>query len=340
MNNSFLGHSQKGKGKRMNQSQSGSSSISTSELQSIIDKLRLERVRDTTKKNYYSVWKTFNEFYIHLDIKPKEWADRLTLFIGYLIEFKKVKSQTVRSYISAIKTVLKDDGIEIQEDAYLLSSLVRACKYKNDTINTRLPIQKSLLIEILKFTEDYYIQQGQFYLSVLFKALFISAYFGLFRVSEITMTSSEHAVRVTDVHVGKNKKFLFILRTSTTHCKSNKPQMIKISMKGEVVEKRRQQKNPKKGKTAGRFCPYEILKEYTRIRLSYHDPNEQFFIFKDYTPVSASHMHSTLSLMLKLMLYNEKLYNCHSFRIGHAVIYSKTSSQWKLSKNWGDGNQI
>ena len=47
-------------------------------------------------------------------------------------------------------------------------------------------------------------------------ALFATAYYGLFRVGEIT--DSQHAVKACDVHIGVNKrKLLFILRTSKTH---------------------------------------------------------------------------------------------------------------------------
>ena len=146
-------------------------------MQNIIERLKMETVRSSTRKNYYSVWKTFNNFIIQLDIKPNNWEDRLTLFIGYLIEFKKVQSQTIRSYVSAIKTVLLEDGYEVSEDKFLLSSLVRACKFRNDYVRTRLPIQRNLLSELLKFTENYYLQQGQLFLARLFKALFVTAYF-------------------------------------------------------------------------------------------------------------------------------------------------------------------
>ena len=75
-------------------------------------------------------------FFIRLDHKPDNLEDRLTLFVGYLVENKK-KSSTVRSYILAIKSVLKDDGIDLCEDRYLLTSLTSACKYKNDRVTTR-----------------------------------------------------------------------------------------------------------------------------------------------------------------------------------------------------------
>ena len=68
---------------------STSSTLSTVTIQSIIDKLKTERHQITTRKNYYGIWKTFNEFFIKLDRKPASWEERLILFVGYLIERKR-----------------------------------------------------------------------------------------------------------------------------------------------------------------------------------------------------------------------------------------------------------
>ena len=84
-----------------------------------------------------------------------DWEDRIVLFIGYLIDNKK-QSATVKSYVSAIRAVLKDDGIKLNEDLFLVSSLLRACKYVNDQAKTRLPIQKRMLEVILGQIETHY----------------------------------------------------------------------------------------------------------------------------------------------------------------------------------------
>ena len=51
------------------------------------------------------------------------WTERLNLFVGYLVNNNK-KSSTVKSYISAIKAVLFDGGVEIKEDSVLLAALM------------------------------------------------------------------------------------------------------------------------------------------------------------------------------------------------------------------------
>ena len=190
---------------------SESSSLSTNSIQRIIESLKNKKHRDSTKKNYYTVWKVFNKFILRLDVKPRNWKDRLTLFVGYLVHSKK-QSSMVRSYISAIRTVLSDEGISLNEDKYLISSLTKACRLVNDQMTTRLLIQKTLLGVIIHQIHSHYLEKGQEYLSAMYCALFSTAYYGLFRVGELT--TGTHPVLACNVQIAKNKrKMLFILRT-------------------------------------------------------------------------------------------------------------------------------
>ena len=92
------------------------------------------------------------------------------------------------------------------------------------------------------------------YLVILYKAILAMAYYGLFRIGELTM--SPHVIRVKEVHLATNKrKMLFVLRSSKTHSKANLPQTIKI-ISNPVKTQR---------KTAN-FCPYHLLTEYLSIR--------------------------------------------------------------------------
>ena len=98
-------------------SKSDNSTISTQMIKNIINRIRLDRNGGSTRKNYHTVWKLFNRFYFRLDNKPNNWEDRIILFIGYLINDNK-KATTINSYVLAIKTVLKEDDIEISEDRF------------------------------------------------------------------------------------------------------------------------------------------------------------------------------------------------------------------------------
>ena len=112
---------------------STNSSISTREIQEIIEHLRYKKHRDTTQHTYYNVWKLLNKFFLQLDKRPSTWEEHLTLFVGYLIQNDK-QSSTIRSYISAIRSVLRDMNVRLHENTFLLTSLTKACKLVNDRV--------------------------------------------------------------------------------------------------------------------------------------------------------------------------------------------------------------
>ena len=97
-------------------------SISTDQLEQIIDNLKSYRFKSSTKKVYFCIWWKFNEFFIKLDRKPNNWEDRITLFVGYLTG-QKMQSQTVRSYVSALKAILADINMRLDPDRFLLTAL-------------------------------------------------------------------------------------------------------------------------------------------------------------------------------------------------------------------------
>ena len=134
-----------------------------------MDMLCSQHNRDSTRKNYLSIWWTFNSFVISLDRKPTSWEDRLTLFVGYLVNDGK-KAATIKSYVSALKAVLMEIKVELTPDMFLITSLTRACCLINDHVRTRLPILKGQLNMILKQTLIRF--QGQPYLTVLYRAIF------------------------------------------------------------------------------------------------------------------------------------------------------------------------
>ena len=199
----------------------------------------------------------------------------------------------------------------MQADQYLLSSLTRACKLNNDRVVTRLPIPKGLLVIILRRIQETFDQQP--YLSLLLRTIISTTYFGLFRICELTKTSSGHAVLTKDVQIGSNKrKFIFVLRTSKTHNEGTRPQIVKIA--SSTIQKKHKylpsnQVIP---------CPYELLYQYSKARPEYENENDQFFVLSDGTSVTATMVRRCLKQALKDEKSNEKLYSFSSLRSGRA----------------------
>ena len=250
--------------------------------------------------------KLSTNFFIKLDQKPDSWEERLVLFIGFLIS-KNRKSTTIKSYISAIKAVLMNDGVELCNNKCLVTSLTRACKLKNDRVSKRFPIQKGLLSMIITKISEIY--DGQPYLAILYQALISTAYFGLFRIGELA--EGPHAVKAKDVYLATNKrKMQFILRTSKTHGLDKKPQIIKISSESIRM---------KKSSHINENCPYDLLRQYINSRKLCANDTENFFIFCDRSPVQIANVRSVLKKAISMTGLDMNNYNTHSLRAGRSV---------------------
>ena len=231
------------------------------------------------------------------------------MYCGYLVD-KGNKSSTLKSYLSAIKLLLKIDGYEWNDNRVALGSLIKACKIRNDVINCRFTIQKGLF-EILLFELEKIFDKSP-YLSILDKAMFILRYYRLMRVGELTLSS--HVLKAANVHIGENKnKILLILYTSKTHSRANYPQHIKIT----AVDMRCNSSDGRKDMVRNvLFCPFQLVHNYLHVRGGYVASSEPFFVFRDRTPVKANNFREVLCSSICQVNLDPKLYNCHSLHIG------------------------
>ena len=176
-------------------------------IHKVIQELKLKQHRDSMVKNYYGIWKNFNSFFVRLDQKPDTWEDRIVLYVGFLASEGR-KANTINSYVSAIKAILLMGNIKISHDTCLIKALTKACHVHQDVLKVKLPIKKDLVFLILHWVRINFAEQP--YFREMYAAVFATAYFGLFRIGELS--ASPHVVKVTDVHIATNKqKLMFIL---------------------------------------------------------------------------------------------------------------------------------
>ena len=258
---------------------------------------------------------------IRLDFLPKTWEERLALYVGYQTD-RGLQSSTLKSYISAIKAVLADDDYEWDDKKWKLTALTKSCRMTNDHVTTRLPIQVGLLEIIIHELRNFY--ESQLFLYVLYKCMFLLAYYGLLRVSELTNTKSNHAIKACDVHTNDdNTKLLIVMRSSKTHGKRDKPQELRIN--SNLIA------------TARHFCPVQAINDYLQLKGDYIHEDEQLFTFSDHTPVRSSQFRWLLKKLLRNLGLNDKLYGTHSFRSGRATDLTKygySIDQVKLLGRW------
>ena len=186
---------------------------------------------------------------------------------------------------------------------------------KNNRVTTKLPIQKGLLTLILKHIAGIYSTQP--YLKIMYQALFITSYFGLCRIGELT--SGTHPVLAPDVHIAGNKeKFKLVLRSSKTHTRSDKPQVIKVE--SDYLQDHSEIPASVHSKPSIiQLSPYEYLRKYSRVRRSCIKVNEPFFIFRDRSPVKPYQMRNVLWMALEKANLDSTFYCVHSLRSGRAA---------------------
>ena len=271
------------------------------------------------QQNYLSIWRNFNNFLIKLDRKPNNWEDCICLYAAYLVN-NGLQSSTLKSYYSAIKAILRDDGYLVDDNKVLLTSLARACKLVNNKVRTRLPIRKRLL-EMILFEIERDFSEKQPYLEALYQAIIALGYYWLFRIGELATGS--HTVKAADVHIEQNKnKILFILYTSKTHSWESRPQKVKIT---EVTTNTKY------------FCPFMLARKYLALRGSYKDNQGPFFVFHDKKLVSLVQVRNFLRNALISVDLSPIHYGFHLLRIGRCtdlVFYGKTVLEVKIAGRW------
>ena len=278
---------------------------------------------------------------------PKTWEERTELYCAYLIIYKKLQSQTIKSYISGIKSFLIKDGYKWNNDLVLLSAITKSCKLNYDITKTRLPIQQKFL-ELILFDIGRKFGEKQPYLEALYTTAYLFGYYGLMRIGELT--ESQHVIKAKDVHkCDIKKKLMIFLYTSKTHNQSNRPQKIRIEASSTVTITYNSKTKIIKELNAGFFCPYKWALSYITLRRLRRNDNEQFFIFRDGSNLKAHHLRKTLRHAIENLTLDSTLYDIHSLRIGRAtdmqkqgysIEHIKDSGRWKSNavykylRNW------
>lgn len=274
----------------------------------IVDRLSNSDVCNDTKEMYHKIWCNFNRFLLCFDDLPTSWEEKLVLYATFLADIGNA-SATVATYMSAIRYVLRHDGVELNDESCKLASIIRACKLHNDVVTVRMPIGLNLLNLIFGEIDNLFLAKGQPYLSALYKAITAAGYYGMPRISEMV---GKHALVTEDVKVSQNqlkRKVKCILRSSKTHHSGNAPQIVDIIPDRDVLG------------TA--FCPFNILTTFSQLRPRRIHPGSQYFVFADGSRVTDRHYRGVLCLVLTRLGLPAKSFNTHSLRIGRATTLFK-----------------
>ncbi len=267
----------------------------------------------STRAGYIKAYRMFIEYVQRLDPIPTRWETAIEVYRGHLIE-RGLQSSTIASYIAGIRSRLQLDGVVLHENEYAMKQMHRAAK-KRDVQRIRKPVSFTLLsqaLDRLQFViDDKYELQ-------LFKAIFVTAYYGMFRIGELV--ESEHAIKLRNV-LGDDDRTVHLIQHSSKVMKPGQiPLVVEIKPRGT------------------KYCPCKLLNLFTveRARIGRRlTPNpSQFFVHENGSSVTKCQVLRMLRKVLQVVPdCTETDFGTHSFRSGRATdLWVRGHSEDKIKK--------
>ncbi len=198
---------------------------------------------------------------------------------------------------------LRLDGVDLRENQYLMKQLHQAAQ-KQDVARIHCPISLNLLLQILKRV-DLVVRSD--FESHLFKAIFSTAYHGMFRIGELV--HSQHALKLANVlQEAEGEAFHCIQHSSKVLRPGQMPPVIVIEPLECLQE----------------FCPCRILFQFAVQRAQvfgiHHQPESQFFLQENGRKVSKELVLRRVRQCVHLIPnFVATEFGTHSFRSGKAT---------------------
>ena len=237
------------------------------------------------------------------------------LFVSYL-HLKGLAPSSIVTYVSAIGYVHKICNVFDPTTQFVVQKVLGAITKLHSKSDSRLPITQFILHRLVDSVDKVVNDDYQIH---LIKVMFLIAFYGLFRVGEITtQTSGVISLYLNQLQVFDNR---FVLTISMyKNNKSNKPFDIVVHC------------------LKGPYCPYISMLKYLHVRKYDDGP---LFRFKDGAPVTRSFFTSKLKDCISFCGLNPKVFKSHSFRMGGASFLAsigKSDLQIQLMGRWSSNS--
>ena len=283
-----------------------------------LDSLFSNLLAPSSRQVYSRAWTLFNQCmsdmslpYCTLQSLPIE-PEQILVYISYLHLLGRSPA-TITTYTSAIGYVHKINSHTDPTSNYLVQKTLATINRIYGSSDSRLPITQMVLQQLLFAIDNTISIQYHRY---LLKAMFITAFYGLFRIGELTIQKSGVvSLMFEDIQINSNS-----IKLSIRNFKNN------TSNHTFDIEIFRQ--------IGTKHCPYDILKDYLSLRGNSPGP---LFCLPDLSHVSRSFFTKHLKQCLQFSGFDPRLYLSHSFRIGGASYLASigcTDLQIKILGRW------
>lgn len=230
---------------------------------------------------------------------------------------RNLQPSTITSYLSATSYVHKIRGLRNPTQSFVISKLLHSLRRKKQ-IDKRLPFTVKHL-EIL--TSALRLYHSDEYTFRLLKAMFLTAFFGLFRAGEIARSSKSplNVIRRQDVEFEQENSKITSVTLILRNYKHSNGRIARIPLRRQC---------------RSNICPVKALLRYLHLTTPSYG---QLFSFKDGSPVTTSYLRGALKNCVVSCNLNPEQFTSHSLRIGgatHAFQSDMTSAQIKKLGRW------
>ena len=259
--------------------------------------------------------------------------EKTLIFIDWLINDRKVKAATVKSYLSGLRQMHIEKGIDQPEIRKAMVNMIIRGKQNMDNIEARrgqLPGRLPVTLTIMKLLKSCI---GSWTASLdeklLVWAVSTVAFHGSFRIHEI-LCKKETEFDPDFTLLGRD--------VSLTTCKGNTEDRERLSFNIKCP------KEAKTGRsivvdlfeTKGETCPVRAFKKWRNRTET--KPNEPLFMNKGNRPMTGRKLNSIIKQLLgKHVDYRKGKITSHSFRAGMALLLAEKGfeeEEIKITGRW------
>ncbi|XP_056122442.1 uncharacterized protein LOC130100837 [Rhinichthys klamathensis goyatoka] len=265
----------------------------------------LQAVSPRTLQSYVTAWRCFKAFHLSYNTPFPDFSLlTITSFISYLNSVKSLQVGSIKSYLSGIQFFHKlihgapSPEINNSQTSLLIKGIQRSQPTRPDT---RQPITLDILTKCIHTLRSGYRSLNT---SRTLDAMFILAFFGFLRCSELAITSRfdpKIHPNISDLSVLDSETISFLIKQSKTD-QTKKGHFIYIFNLSSPIQ------------------PFQTILAYLQLRNSHAKSHlEPLFIDDSNKPVTRFWFQKHLKSVLQLSGIPAENFSSHSFRIGAAT---------------------
>lgn len=243
-------------------------------------------------RNFYKTYYSGNTLF---PVSTKQLAQ----FIA-VCHHRGLKHSTITSYISAIGYIHKLHNMVNPLDSFLIKKLLHSLR-RSAKANKRQPFTIQYIQALIKSIKH---TVSDVYTTSLIRAMFLLAFFGLFRVGEITYSSkgAQHVIRRENINFVRLHSKVRSLNITLTQYKHSVGHQASIPIACQAIKK---------------LCPVRSMLRYLHMS---SQTSSFLFLHQSGSPVTTTFFRSVLKSCVIACNLDPSVYTAHSFRIGGATL--------------------